>query len=652
MTMTASPNLPQDIRDELARLREQVAQLEQAQAAKRPASEQDGESLNKYRQLFDFVPVAIWEEDVLELKKALDRLRAQGVSDFRKFLLEHPEFLRAAAEMITVTNVNDEAVRLYRAGSKDDLLNSEIRVLMPESEEAFREELLAIAEGKDRFRTEAVIKTFDGTAVHVLVEMRIPRDVSRFRYLLLIIVDISDRVSAHRALKESEERLQAVFQAAQDFIFLKDARRRFTHVNPAMERLLDRPSGKIRGKTAEDLFGPVAGAHIKEADLRVLSGQCVEEEHTRPVNRVPVTFHDIRVPLRDSAGTIVGICGISRNITELRKARLTHAPIRIEYPSAALRTVEEEARRAAQTDAIVLMLGESGSGKDHFARWIHNHSRRADGPFFSVNCAAIPGELAESELFGHEAGAFTGARTRRRGLLELAEGGTLLLNEIGELTLPLQSKLLSFLDTRSFVRVGGEKSVSINARIIAATHRDLEIEASLDRFLKPLWYRLNVLSITVPPLRERREDIPVLVRELLPQLCADMNIDAEPRVSDHTMARLQSYHWPGNVRELRNVLERALMISEGPDLKVSLPNAVVQSNNWPLSVSPAQGWNLHQITDMVTRSLCAEVLRQCNGNRMEASQKLGISRTALYRLMKRFQMLRESETDQRYNARS
>ncbi len=650
--MTDSPKTPRNILDEPADLRKQVARFERAHGVKGPARKEDGESPEKYRQLFDFVPVAIWEEDVLELKGALDRLRNQGVTDFRKYLLEHPDFLRAAAKMITVTNVNDEAVSLYRAGSKNDLLNSEIRVLLPESEEAFQEELLAIAEGKDRFRTEAVINTLDGTALDVLVEMRIPSDVEQFRYLLLIIVDISDRVRDHRALKESEERLQAVFQAAQDYIYLKDAELRFTHVNPAMERLLDRPVGKVRGKRADDIFGPMAGAHIREVDLRVLSGECVEEEHTRPVKGVPVTFHDIRVPLRNAAGIIVGVCGISRNISEIKKARLTHAPVGIEFPSDAIRKVQAEARRAADTDTIIVLLGESGSGKDHFARWIHNHSKRAHGPFFSVNCAAIPGELAESELFGHEAGAFTGARNRRRGLLELAEGGTLLLNEIGELTLPLQSKLLSFLDTRSFLRVGGEKSVSVNARIIAATHRDLELETSGGRFLKPLWYRLNVFSIAVPALRERRDDIPVLVRELLPQLCTDMNIDAEPRVSDETMMRLQAYRWPGNVRELRNVLERALMTSEGPDLKVSLPHDVPRSNDLPFAFSSTQGRNLHEVTDMVTQHLCTEALRQCKGNRVEASRMLGISRTALYRLMKRFHLLREYETDKKRNERS
>ena len=650
--MSDSVNLPRDIADELKRLRRQVARLKRAQGMKDHLSARDGQALERYRQLFDSAPVAIWEEDFLDLKIALDGLRIQGVQDLKKYLDEHPDFVRSAAKMIKVTDVNDEAVRLYRAGTKENLLNSEIRVLMPESEEAFTDELVAIADGKHRFKTEAVTRTFDGTAVEVLVEMRIPTQMERFRHMLLTIVDISDRVSAFRALAQSEERLRAVFTAAQDCIYIKDDRFRFTHVNPAMEKLLGRAADQIQGMTAEGVYGPVAGKHIEEVDRRVLSGQCIEEEHTRPVNGVPVTFHDIRVPLRDTAGAIVGLCGISRNITEIRRARQTHAPVKIDYPSEAIRTVLEETRRAAQTDAIILLLGESGSGKDHLARWIHNHSRRASGPFFTLNCAAIPGDLAESELFGHEAGAFTGAKTRRRGFLELAEGGTLLLNEIGELSLPLQSKLLSFLDTRCFMRVGGEKSVSINARIIAATHRNLDMEVANDRFLKPLFYRLNVFSITAPPLRERRQDVPFLVRELLPQLCSDMNMTHVPRVNAETMAELEAYDWPGNVRELRNVLERALMTSDGMDLKVLLPAPAERSEKWSFKVSAAEGWDLKQITDRLAHSLCTEVLRQAKGNRIQASRMLGISRTALYRLMMRFDMLGDLETDSKDNARS
>jgi DNA-binding NtrC family response regulator len=215
------------------------------------------------------------------------------------------------------------------------------------------------------------------------------------------------------------------------------------------------------------------------------------------------------------------------------------------------------------------MLGESGSGKDHLARYIHDHSKRAGGLYFSINCAAVAPELAESELFGHERGAFTGARSRKRGLLELAEGGTLLLNEIGELSLHQQAKLLTFLETKKFTRVGGEREVDVNARLMAATNRDLEDAVKDGSFRKDLFYRLNVLPITVPPLRERRSDIPMLVQEFVHDLCEEMQLTEQPIITPSTMKAFQAYQWPGNVRELRNVLERALILSGGARVDIA-----------------------------------------------------------------------------------
>ncbi len=229
------------------------------------------------------------------------------------------------------------------------------------------------------------------------------------------------------------------------------------------------------------------GKHIKQADLRVLQGESIEEEHSARVHGRQFTFNTVLTPLRDAAGAIIGIYGISRDVTDRKRVVPSQSPIAEAYPSQAMKAALHEARLAASTDSILLLQGESGTGKDYLARWIHDHSRRAPGPYFAVNCAAISAELAESELFGHERGSFTGAQGRKRGLLELAEGGTLLLNEIGELTLSLQSKLLTFLDTRSFLRVGGEKSITVNARIIAATKgaRDRVAEG---RVLSPaLW---------------------------------------------------------------------------------------------------------------------------------------------------------------------
>jgi DNA-binding NtrC family response regulator len=219
----------------------------------------------------------------------------------------------------------------------------------------------------------------------------------------------------------------------------------------------------------------------------------------------------------------------------------------------------------------------------------------------------------------------------------LAEGGTLLLNEIGELSLTLQSKLLTFLDTRSFLRVGGEKNITVNARIIAATNRSLEAEVVEDRFLSPLLYRLNVFAIQLPPLRDRIEDIPLLVEEIMSGLAKELQIASLPSIDPASITALARYHWPGNVRELRNVIERALILCDGKKLNVLLPSVDANHEVWShISTFPDLERTLHDVTDEVIESLCLEALRRCDGNKRCAARVLGIARDSLYRHMKRF----------------
>jgi len=298
--------------------------------------------------------------------------------------------------------------------------------------------------------------------------------------------------------------------------------------------------------------------------------------------------------------------------------------------SAAMRAVYELVARVAPTTATVLLEGESGTGKELVAHAIYSLSERRNGPFIRINCAALPENLIESELFGHEKGAFTGAHERKAGRFELADGGTLFLDEIGELPLPLQAKLLRALQERSFERVGGVKTIQVDVRIIAATNRDLAKEMQAGRFREDLYYRLNVFPIRVPPLRERREDIPLLVQHFLQRTG---NYGRNKSVTPAVMERLVNYAWPGNVRELQNVVERMAIISAGQEITLEyLPDFSFPGGKTPhLFTLPAEGISLEE----VEQSLLKQAMERTNGNQSQAARLLGLTRhTLLYRLEK------------------
>ena len=286
--------------------------------------------------------------------------------------------------------------------------------------------------------------------------------------------------------------------------------------------------------------------------------------------------------------------------------------------------------RAAATDVTILVHGESGTGKELLARRIHRRSRRADGPFVAVNCAAIPESLAESELFGHERGAFTGAESRREGRFEQAGGGTLFLDEVGELPEAIQATLLRVLEDRTVERVGGGRSVPVDVRLVAATNRDLEAEVEAGRFRTDLFFRLNVVPVWLPPLRERTGDLELLVPALVEQLAARLGTPAR-QVEPEAMAALVAHPWPGNVRELRNVLERALIISPGDTIGPSdLPRLSSQDGgsdaggSRPLSLEARE------------RQAILEALERSGGHRQRAAELLGISVRTLYTRLREY----------------
>jgi len=255
--------------------------------------------------------------------------------------------------------------------------------------------------------------------------------------------------------------------------------------------------------------------------------------------------------------------------------------------SVAMRTIFGLLERLAPTEATVLLTGETGTGKDVLARAIHAASRRAGGPFVVVDCGAVVGSLIESELFGHEKGAFTGATERRQGAFELADGGTLFLDEIGELPLDLQPKLLRAIEQRAFKRVGGSREQRVDVRIVAATKRPLRQEVERGKFREDLYFRLAVVPIELPPLRERPEDVPLLVERLLERFAAREGLERPLKLAPEAMAALKAHDWPGNVRELRNVLERAALLARAMGREQIGPSDVP---GWTLgAVAPSEG---------------------------------------------------------------
>lgn len=301
--------------------------------------------------------------------------------------------------------------------------------------------------------------------------------------------------------------------------------------------------------------------------------------------------------------------------------------------SATLEKVLKQARSVAATSATVLLTGENGTGKEMLARAIHDESPRAAGPFVAVSCAALPETLIESELFGHEKGAFTSATQTRKGRFELANGGTLLLDEIGDLSPTVQVKLLRVLQERSFERVGGSKTLTVDIRLIAATNRDLETEVAEGRFRQDLFFRLNVVPLALPALRERGEDIPILAAHFTAK-SAQRYGRLTPELTPKLIDVLQEYDWPGNVRELENLMERLVVLSNGEALGLEfvpekmlriLPGANLQDES-----------TLEGAVEAVKRRMILAALQSEGGNKVAAAKKLGISRSYLHRLINEF----------------
>jgi two-component system nitrogen regulation response regulator NtrX len=298
-----------------------------------------------------------------------------------------------------------------------------------------------------------------------------------------------------------------------------------------------------------------------------------------------------------------------------------------------VRKLKEQIRLAAPTNGWVLITGENGTGKELVARQIHLQSKRAEKPFVEVNCAAIPEELIESELFGHEKGAFTGAIAQKRGKFELAHEGTIFLDEIADMSLKTQAKILRILQEHKFERVGGTETIEVDVRVIAATNKSLEKEIAAGRFREDLYYRLAVIPFHVAPLRERREDIPVLARAFVQEFCAESGVRPK-EITARALALLQGYAWPGNVRELRNLIERLVLMTPGPRIGAEdLPDAL-------RAATPREGpgGSLDEARRSFERDYLISKLREHGWNISRTAEAIGIARESLSRKIRSFKI--------------
>ncbi len=299
----------------------------------------------------------------------------------------------------------------------------------------------------------------------------------------------------------------------------------------------------------------------------------------------------------------------------------------------AMRAIFDKVAKTAPTNGRVLITGENGTGKELVARAIHEHSRRADGPFVKLNCAAIPSELIESELFGHEKGAFTGATQQRRGKFELADGGTLFLDEVGDMNPSAQAKVLRVLQENELERVGGAETIKVDVRVVAATNKDLSAEIAGARFREDLYYRLAVVPIELPPLRARREDIPSLVDHFIEQVCAD-NGRRQKKVAPSAMTLLMQHEWPGNVRELKNVVERLAILTGDAEVITEADVGDALPRVKPVKAEFARGTPFKDLVAAAEREIIMAALEANNHQVSNTARELQLERSHLYKKMR------------------
>ena len=496
---------------------------------------------------------------------------------------------------------------------------------------------------------------------HKLLYIRKPFAHEEIQQITLSLVEKwnieRELAEKRRLLTNNHQRLEALLNATGDAIAMHDSAGHLVFANQVYEELLGLKEDELQKIPPRDLTARFE-ERFREPDLRDVEGRFLLDSgnvvETTGAGREPQQrlFYRSTAPVRDGRGKEIGSLVLYRDVSkeieaEQMRAEVLRLRTELETTSSftgivgsspGMQRVYALMKQVAEGEIAVLIRGESGTGKELVAKSIHLNSPRKQGPFVALNCAAIPEALIESELFGHERGAFTGAAERRIGAFERANGGTILLDEIGDMPYGLQGKLLRVLQEREIQRVGGTAPIPVDIRVMTATNKDIELLVEKGEFRQDLFYRVAAFPIEIPPLRERREDIPLLARHFLDKHAdrADKSISG---IATAALRLLLQYDWPGNVRELENAIERAVLLET---------DAVLQSSSLPLQLSPAVAdGNDHSTLEAVLplveveRRALVHALEVADNNVTQAAQALGINRATLHRKLKRFNLSKD-----------
>ena len=572
---------------------------------------------------------------------------------FEKLFEASPDAIVVTDAEGRISSINSQVDRLF-GYSRQELIGQSVEILVPER---FRQ---VHPRHREAYTSHASVRPMgvglqlygrrkDESEFPVDI-MLSPMEAADGRVVISVIRDISDRKVAEEALRRSEQQFHALFEFSPDAIIASDQRGCITEVNARVESMFGYQRGELLGQPIDSLV-PERFRHTHPARrmeyasaARVRPMGAGLELYGRRKDGSEFPADIMLGPVETTEGRIV--LSVIRDLTEKREAEeaLRRSELQKRYleeelntearfeeiigESVELKRVLKLVETVSATDVTVLILGETGTGKEVIARAIHHLSPRKEHVMVKLNCAAIPAGLLESELFGHEKGAYTGAIDRKIGRLELAHEGTLFLDEIGDLPLELQPKILRALQEKEFERLGSNKPIPVNVRLVAATNRDLTKMVAAGQFRSDLYYRLRVFPILLPPLRERREDIPLLVRYFVDRHARKLYKKIET-IPDETMRALTRWDWPGNIRELENYIERAVILTKGPVLRAPLGELEMADE-----MSPVRDSSL----EATEREHILRVLRETGGKiggSDGAAARLGLIRTTLNSKMKK-----------------